>query len=356
MRFHFNEDQLLFQTTLRDFLANECTPEQIRASWQSETGHSPELWAKLAELGVTGLLVPEDHEGMGMDEIDFVLLQEEAGRAALAEPLVSTAAVAAPLLVELGSKELCERWLKRIAVGEAIVALGHALSPFVSDAHVAHLLLLARGDEVHAVDPEQVELTPQPANDPSRRLFSVSWTPSEATRVAEGERGRALWAAAFDRGALACAAQQIGVADQLVTMAVAYAEQRHQFGKPIGSFQAIKHMLANVKVKLEYARPVVHRAAHSVARAVSQRAVHVSMANLVASEAAGLAAKTALQVHGAIGYTWEQDLHIWMRRAWSLELAWGGAAFHRGRVADAILADGARLGAGATFAADQGDG
>ena len=104
MDFTFNEDQLLFQSTLRDFLAGECTPEMIRACWEAGTSHSPELWAKLAELGVPGLLVPEAHEGMGMCEIDSVLLFEEAGRAALPEPVVSTGAVAAPLLVELGEK------------------------------------------------------------------------------------------------------------------------------------------------------------------------------------------------------------------------------------------------------------
>jgi alkylation response protein AidB-like acyl-CoA dehydrogenase len=352
MRFHFNEDQLLFQATVRDFLANECTSEHIRSVWETETARSPKLWSMLAELGVAGLLVPEKYEGMGMDEIDFVLLQEEAGRAALPEPVISTAAVAVPLLVELGSEELCDRWLEPIATGEAIAVVGHAVSPFVSDAHIADLLLLQHGDEVHAVDPGQATLTRQPANDPSRCLFTVDWKPGSATRVAEGEKGRACLAAALDRGALACAAQQLGVADQLITMASGYAEQRHQFGKPIGSFQAVKHMLANLKVKLEYARPVVHRAAHSVARAVSARAAHVSMAKLAASEAATAAAKTSLQVYGAIGYTWEEDLHIWMRRAWSLELAWGGSAFHRGRVADAVLADGARLGAGATFAAE----
>jgi len=349
MRFHFNEDQLLFQSTVRDFLANECTPEHIREVWETGTARSPKLWSMLAELGIAGLLVPEKYEGMGMDEIDFVLLQEEAGYAALAEPVISTAAVAAPLLVELGSEELCDRWLKPIATGEAIAVVGHAVSPFVSDAHIADLLLMQHGDEVHAVAPERVKLTRQPAHDPSCCLFSVEWQPGDATRVAEGEKARACLAAALDRGALACAAQQLGVTDRMITMAAAYAGQRHQFGKPIGSFQAVKHMLANLKVKLEYARPVVHRAAHSVARAVSGRAAHVSMAKVIASEAATSAAKTALQVHGAIGYTWEEDLHIWMKRAWSLELAWGGSAFHRRRVADAVLADGARLGAGATF-------
>jgi alkylation response protein AidB-like acyl-CoA dehydrogenase len=352
MDFTFNEDQLLFQTTVRDFLANECTPEGIRAGWDDDRSHSPSLWGQLAELGVPGLLVPEVHDGMGMSEIDSVLLFEEAGRAALPEPVIATAAVAAPLLVELGDTELSKRWLPRIATGEAIVAVGHEVTPLVTDADVAHLLLLQRGDEVHAVEPGDARILAQPANDPSRRLFKVDFTPGDGTKVADGAAGRALWAAALDRGALACAAQLLGVTDSLLRLASEYAEQRVQFGKPIGSFQAIKHMLADCKVKVEYARPVVHRAAHSVARSVAGRDVHVSMAKVAAADAAFFTARQALQAHGAIGYTWEQDLHIWMRRAWSLDQAWGRNDFHRGRVEAAILSDGATLGAGATFRGD----
>jgi alkylation response protein AidB-like acyl-CoA dehydrogenase len=180
----------------------------------------------------------------------------------------------------------------------------------------------------------------------------VTWQPAPKTRVAEGARGRALQAAALDRGALAAAAEQLGAADRLISMAVAYAKQRHQFGQPIGGFQAVKHMLANPKVELEYARPVVHRAAHSVARGAGQRSVHVSMAKIAADGAATRAARVALQVHGAIGYTWEQDLHLWMRRAWSLEQAFGRSAFHRRRVADFVTDSGARLGPGETFRGD----
>jgi len=349
VRFTFSEDQRLLQATVRDFLDGEHLPERVRSLWSTESGRSPELWSQLSELGIPGLLVPESCDGMGMDEIDFVLLQEEAGRAALAEPIVSTAAVAVPLLRELASPGLSDRWLARIAKGDAIVAVGHPVTPFVSDAHVADLLLLHHAGEVHALPPDRVGLSAEPSNDPARKLFSVSWTPSAATRVADASAGAALWAAALDRGSLACAAQLLGVTDRLIEMASEYARQRHQFGKPIGSFQAVKHLLANVKVKLEYARPTVHRAAHSVARSVAQRGLHVSMAKLAASEAALAGAKTALQVHGAIGYTWEQDLHIWMRRAWSLDLAWGTADLHRRRVGDAILADDARLGPGTTF-------
>jgi alkylation response protein AidB-like acyl-CoA dehydrogenase len=350
--FTFSEEQLLFQQAARDFLEAECTPAHLRKLWDAGRSHSPELWGKLAEIGVMGLLVPEAHGGLGRDEIDAVLVFEEAGRAALPEPLAATAAVAAPLLHELGVPERFGPWLERIAAGDATIAVGHAASPLVTDADVAQLLLLPHGDEIHALEPDDVELEREPGNDPSRRLFRVTWQPSKATRVAEGARGRALQAAALDRGALAAAAEQLGVADRLVSMAVAYARQRHQFGQPIGAFQAVKHMLANPKVELEYARPVVHRAAHSVARGSRHRPVHVSMAKVAADGAAVLAARVALQVHGAIGYTWEQDLHLWMRRAWSLEQAFGRSAFHRRRVDEFVTDSGARLGPGETFRGD----
>jgi len=340
MEFIFSEDQLLLQRTVREFLDRECTTEHLRSLWGTPTGRSPGFWAKFAEIGVPGLLVPEVHGGLGMDEVDFVLLLEEAGRAALPEPVIDTALVGASLIAASEDPDLCERWLPRVASGEAVVAVGHAVSPFVSDAHIAALLLMQHGDEVHGVDPNDARLTHQPSNDPSRRLFSVVWTPSDASCLARGPEGRALWAAALDRGALGCAAEQLGVADRLIEMAVAYACQRKQFGVAIGSFQAIKHMLANLKVQLEYARSLVYRAAYSTARAGVSRPVDVSSAKVAASAAAVAAAKTALQVHGAIGYTWEQDLHVWMRRAWSLDLAWGDGAWHRGRVADAVI-DGA---------------
>ena len=337
MQFSFSEDQLLLQQTVRDFLEGECPVEHVRALWETESGRSPEFWARFAEIGVPGLLVPEAHGGMGMDEIDLVLLLEETGRAALAEPLISTAAVGVPLIRDLEAGELAERWLPRVAAGEAMLAVGHALNSFLSDAHVADLLLLPHGDQIYALSRDQVRSIRQRSNDPSRRLFSVEFSPSPESCVAEGREGATLLAAALDRGALACAAQQLGVTQQLLDMAVQYACQRKQFGVAIGTFQALKHMLADLKVSLEYARPAVYRAAHSVARDARCRSVDVSMAKVAASEAALRAAKVALQVHGAIGYTWEQDVHVWMRRAWSLELAWGSGAWHRARVADAVL-------------------
>ncbi len=351
MRFAFSDDALLLQSSVREFLNAECTPKVVRTIWASDDGHDAVLWSKLAELGVCGALVPDAHGGMGLDERDLVLLLEETGRVAMPAPIVASVAVGAPLLRDAGNTALADAWLPKLAAGDAIVAVGHPANPFVTDAGVADLLLLSHGDEVHAIERSAVTLTPQPANDPARRLYSVAWTPTAATRIASGADARHLLDAALDRGALACAAQAIGVAEQLLDIAVAYAKQREQFGRAIGSFQALQHKLADVKVKLEYARPVVYKAAHSVATVRASRAVDVSHAKLAATEAAAFAARVALQVHGAIGYTWEQDLHLWMRRAWSLERDFGDASFHLDRVSAFVLADGAAIGPGNTFQA-----
>jgi alkylation response protein AidB-like acyl-CoA dehydrogenase len=337
VRFDFTDEQRRFQESIRALLARECAPEHLRAAVKSPTGRSPERWAKLARAGLLGLLVPETQGGLGLDEIDLVLPLEETGRVALPEPIVDTAAVGVPLLRDGGARALAGEWLPRLAAGDAILAVGHPANPCVADAHVADLLVLADGADVHAVRRDDVALEPQPASDPLRRLFRVEWSAARATRVARGDEGRRLLEAAFDRGALATAAQLLGVAARLVDAGARYAAERQQFGRPIGSFQAVKHMLANVQVRLEFARPVVHRAAFSVARGLPTRAADVSHAKAAASGAAVAAARAALQVHGAIGYTWEVDLHLWMKRAWALEAVWGNRAWHRARVAAAVI-------------------
>jgi alkylation response protein AidB-like acyl-CoA dehydrogenase len=342
VRFLFDDDHALFRDSVRALLADACSPETLRALAESDTGRSRALWTKLADIGLLGLRVPELHGGLGLTEIDFVLPLEETGRAALAEPVVDTAAVAAPLLATLdaidGSPDgRAGELLDRIAGGDAIVAVGHEANAFTADAHVADIFLLGSGDEVHLVPAAGVRFEHQPSIDPLRRLFTLEWEARAGTRIAYGAHGRAVLDAALDRGAFATAAQQIGVAQRLLDIAVAYACTREQFGQPIGAFQAIKHMLADVAVRIEFARPVVYRAAFEAAHERPERAVAASHAKAAASEAAALAAKTALQVHGAIGYTWEVDLHFWMKRAWSLDQSWGSASWHRERIAARIL-------------------
>jgi len=341
MRFAFSREQLMFRDTARDLLHRHCPPAAVRAAWTEPSGRVPGLWSRLAEMGIVGLTAPEAHGGLGMSDLDLVLVLEEAGRAAAPEPLLETTAVAAPLLRDAGTPALRETWLPRIAAGEAVVAIGLLGAPHVAFAAEADLLLLHHGDELHALERGAAELTPQPSVDGSRRLCSIAWTPGAATRFAAGEEARRLVARALDRGALAAAAELLGLGRRMLDVTVEYALVRHQFGKPIGSFQAVKHHLANALVRLELARPVVYRAAWSCAHDAAETPLHVSMAKAQASEAALGAARAALQCHGAIGYTVEHDLHLWMKRAWALAAAWGDAAFHRARVGAAVLDRGA---------------
>ncbi len=288
-------------------------------------------------MGALGLQVPETRGGLGMNEVDMVLLLEECGRAALPEPFAETAAVAAPLLASLNDCAEAQSILSAIAQGSAIVTPSHEINPFVSDAHIADFVLLSRGDEIHLLKRDQIEAELQESSDPCRKLFKLRWTPAVGSRVAAGQQGRSLSDDMLNRAALAVAAQQLGVATRLTDMAVAYACEREQFGKAIGSFQAVKHQLANVAVRVEFARPVVARAAFCVATEAAERSVAVSHAKIAACEAATAAAKTALQVHGAIGYTWEVDLQIWMKRAWALDKTWGASRVHQARIAAALL-------------------
>ena len=347
MDFTFSEDQLLFQDSVRDFLVNEVTPERVRASWEADNGRDDALWSQLVELGLTGMTVAEEHGGLGMNELDFVLLAQECGYVALPEPLVHTALVAVPLLQQIGG-ELAAEWLPRIATGEAKVVVGIAENGLVEDAHVADLLLLEDGARLVAATQAEVTLCHNESVDPSRKLFTVD-IGDGATTVAEGDEARCLVAGALNRGALGAAAQAVGLAQRMIDLSVQYTSERQQFGKPIGSFQAVKHHMANVAVRLEYAKAPVHRAAYTVANNQEIAAHAVSHAKLVACEAANLAAKHSIQVHGAMGYTWEVDLHIYMKKAWALANTWGDAGFHKTRVADRIFAEGAALGADATF-------
>lgn len=328
MHFAFTEEQLAFRDAVREFLAAECPAALVRAEATEPDEHGTAwraLWSKLAEMGVVGLTAAESSGGLGMSALDLVLLLEETGRAAMPGPIVETTAVALPLL---GHNELAAR----VAAGDAVI--GAALfcdeAGFGADADA---LVLTDGRDIHLVDRAAVTVDPVTSIDGLRRLASVAWKPCGSTRIG----GPLELQDARDRGSVAVAAQLCGVAAQMIDITVAYAKERRQFGVPIGTFQAVKHHCANAILSLEYARPVVYRAAYSSSIAGADRSVHASMAKAYASDAARLTARVALQVHGAIGYTAEHDLQLWMKRAWALSTAWGDAAFHRRRVADAVL-------------------
>jgi alkylation response protein AidB-like acyl-CoA dehydrogenase len=324
MRFAFTDDQRLLRDAVRDFLTKECAPDRVRAAWDDDgDGLLPDVWAGLASMGVPGLLVPEAHGGMGMTELELVLVLEETGRAAVPGPIVETVAVAAPLLAR-DDGDFAEV-LAGIADGSVLVTSAVGGDPLLAHADRARWVIARDGDDVvlAAIDPGS--LVRQPSVDACRRLF----------RGALGAERFVLDATvgdAFDRAALGAAAQLLGLADRMLELTADYVKQREQFGVPIGSFQAIKHHLADALLALSFARPVVHHAAYSVAHDLGTRPRDVSMAKAFASEAAHEVGRAALQCHGAIGYTVEYDLHLYLKRAWALAAWWGDADWHRDRV------------------------
>ncbi|NKZ02957.1 acyl-CoA dehydrogenase family protein [Actinomadura latina] len=299
MKFVLDAEQRMFGETLRRLLADAGTAKIARAWAAGDTGPGRALWTAVAEAGVFAVAVPEEFGGAGPLPVELVVAAEELGRAAAPGPYVETLA-AAELLGE-------SPWLARIAEGEAIVSLA---VPHALDADVADLVLSV--DKVERRAGEALA-----SLDPARRLFR-----------AEGGGGFT------DFGALLCAAQQVGLGQALLDVSVEYAKTRQQFGRPIGEYQAIKHHLASAMVELEFARPLVYGAA--LAYGTADFARDVSAAKVAASEASYGLAKTALQVHGAIGYTDEYDPSLWIRKARALYSAWGSVAEHRARVIAAL--------------------
>lgn len=353
MDFTFSEDQFAFRDAVSRFLMTEAAPELLRDIWETESGRSEELRSKLAAQGLTALSVPEAEGGLGQDDLDWALLSQEVGYYALPDSLTDSACVAVGVLAALpAGHALRSSWLPRVADGSAQIALGHPVNPWVADAAAADLLLRVESGatpRMHALPREPLGLHALRSIDTSRRLADVPWTPQATTCIAEGPAALAMADAMLDRAALCVSGQLVGLAQRMLDLSVDYVSQRKQFGKVIGSFQAVKHHLADVVTKIAFAKPVLYRAALALQGNEPQRALYVSHAKLVCSDAALTAARKGIQVHGAMGYTWEVDLQMFMKRAWALDGAWGDRAFHRQRLGAQLLDGDAPLGPGATF-------
>lgn len=306
--FAFTEDQRALQTGVAEFLASACPADAVRHAW--EDGWSSKRWQQLVELGVVGMAAPESAGGMGFGDLEACLIAEEAGRVALPEPLLPTAVVV-PLLAELGADEL----LGKVAGGQVAVAVGLPGQDLIAHAATADVVIICNDDgDVTAAPAASLTSIPQAGVDPATPLATIEivgpTTPLGTNKASVG--------AVIDREAMLRAATLLGVSRALVQQAADYAKQREQFGQPIGSFQAIKHLLADVVVAIEFAAPAVYRAAYACHHAEESREADAALALRVTARASDLAARTALQVHGAIGYTWECDLQLWMKRAWAL--------------------------------------
>ncbi|MER6118544.1 acyl-CoA dehydrogenase family protein [Streptomyces sp. NPDC001743] len=325
MRFLLDAEQREFVRSLDALLASGDTPAAVRSWAAGDHGPGRAVWARLAEAGVFALAVPEKHEGFGPLPLELTLAFEAVGRHAVPGPLVETVAAAA-LLGRLGDGGVAAERLPGIASGKSVVSLClTSLGPYALDADAA--------DAVFVVDGGTLRLATasgpvQPSADPGRRLSR----PSGGTALARGPAVTAAAGYAAEVAALATAAQALGVGRTLLARTVEHVRRRRQFGVAIGSFQAVKHRLADTLLALEFAGPLVHGAALALAAGHEGAGRDIAAAKVAAGEAGYAAARTALQLHGALGYTDELDLSLWIRKARPLRDAWGTPAACRARV------------------------
>ena len=316
-----------FGASLHGLLSAADAPGAARQWASGDRSPGLALWRKLAGLGVTALAVPQRWGGLGASLADVVVACEELGHHAVPGPVAESAAAVPELIAALADDRLSARWLPGLAAGDLIATL--ALPPWVpyaTDADAAGLILLAEPGAVRLATAGTRYRSVDPARSLSRAHGSEL--------LAQGPAVAGAVARAREAGTLACAAQLLGAGRALLEASVQHARQRSQFGRPIGSFQAIKHQLADVAIGLEFARPLLGEAA------VTLTPRDVSAAKVACTGAAQRAARAALQGHGAIGYTQEHDLHLWLTKVRALAGAWGSQAGHRARVMTAIAGGG----------------
>jgi alkylation response protein AidB-like acyl-CoA dehydrogenase len=335
-------DRAALLESVRRLLADRCTEADVRRIMDSESGHDPDLWRALADLGLVGLTAPESSGGAGLGAVELGLVMEEAGAALLPAPLISTA-IATALAPDLdgladGSRIAAvafvggHDWTGR---GDVRVA-GDRLSGtarFVPDAAIADVILVAGDVGVFAVERGDVTVAPLPVFDRTRRMADVAFH-GAATRVGNGGRV----GSARDIGLVALAGEQAGGARRMLEMTVAYATERHQFGRAIGSFQAIKHMAADLLLESESATSAARDAARQVAEGSATADAAVALAAFACGDAFVRVARDGIQMHGGIAFTWDHPAHLFLRRAKSRAQLFGDGAFWRERYLRALEA------------------
>ncbi len=331
MRFALDDSRRDFAASIDSMLAVADVPGVGRAYAAGDVSPLRTIWKSLADIGISGLLISEDQGGLDADPLDMVVALERLGAWAVPGPVVESI-VAVPTLLRSATPaepERREEWLTGLSAGDLVATLAlEPVMPFALDPAAADVVLHAGPDAISLVSIDTVH----DSIDPSRKLGKPA---AGGSVVSTGEIGLALEAADL-LASLACAAQLLGAGQALLGSTAEYAKSRRQFGKPIGSFQAIKHHLADVMIGLELARPLLYNAALSVASDSPHSRRDVSAAKVACGDAAYRASRIALQVHGAIGYTQEFDLAQWITKVRALQSAWGTAAVHRRRVLEGL--------------------
>jgi alkylation response protein AidB-like acyl-CoA dehydrogenase len=377
MDFGFNQEQELLRATARKFFESECTSEFVRTRMAEPAGVTDAFWAKLAEQGWLGLIYPEAYGGAGLGFVDLTVLMEEMGRAVMPGPFFSTVLLGGLTILEAGSDAQKKEWLGKISDGQAKVTLAFTepnarwdaaavtvtaresggkftlsgTKLFVLDAHLADaLVVVARTRE--GKRPEEglslflvprsakgVDVKLLPTMDQTRKLCEVTFADVVVGADALVGAKDGAWAPlsrVLDRATVALCAEMCGGAQRVLDMTTEYAKIRIAFGKPIGSYQGVKHKAADMLVEIENAKSLTYYAAWAADENVPEAPLAASMAKAYVSDTFRKAAGTGIQLHGGIGFTWEHDLHLYFKRAKSSEFSFGDATWHRERVAQLI--------------------
>ena len=362
MNFAFSEEQLELGRLVGRFLRERSPEAEVRRLMETDEGYDPDVWRQMAEqLGLQGLAIPEEHGGGGFGFLELTVVLEQMGRALLCAPYFATVVLAAQTLLHSGDDAAQKELLPRIAAGDLVATLAltepdgrwrpdavqaratpagdtwtiEGTKAYVLDGHVADLLLVAArtdaGLSLFAVDASApgLQRTLLTTMDQTRKLARVelAGTPGRLLGT-DGAAGDVL-DRVLDLAAVALAAEQVGGAQRCLEMSVAYAKERIQFGRPIGSFQAVKHKCADMLIAVESAKSAAYYAGWCAAELDDDLPVAAAMAKAFCSEAFTTTAAETIQVHGGIGFTWEHPAHLWFKRAKSSELLFGDPAQHR---------------------------
>jgi alkylation response protein AidB-like acyl-CoA dehydrogenase len=365
--FDLTDEQQAIRSTAREFLAARYKSERIRELAESEHGFEPSDWEEMAELGWPGLALPEEWGGQGLGIVDLAVLFEEMGYALAPSPLLSTT-VAGLALATNGTDQQRERWLRPLAAGEArgTIALFDAGTPatiggfemearadgdgvvldgekvLVMNAASADFFLVATSDgRRHLVErgTDGVNISAEKSIDLTRRLYSVNFDGVRVDAEATLDGGQEDYLPVLWRACVAIAAESTGVAQRTMEMAVEYAKDRQQFGRPIGAYQAVSHRCAQMLLETENSRSAVYGAAWAADAEPDSLPLAASMAKAYAADAGWRVPDASIQVHGGIGFTWEHDLHFFLKRGKANAATFGDARWHRERVADLVLAE-----------------
>ena len=377
MNFGFSEEQEMLRDATRRFLDNECPSSFVRKMMEDDSAHATELWKKVAEQGWPAILIDEAHGGVGGSFLDMVVILEEMGRSLLPGPFLATALLGTPAILAGGSDEQKNAILPGVAAGETILSLalaeqsgrydagGVALAAtpkgedfllsgekfFVPDAHVADQIVVVTrtgqgataedGISLFVVDAKApgVAITQLKTVDMTRRQCHVAFQDvavPAAQVLGQVGAGWPIVQRTLDQAMAGLCAEMVGTGQQALDMAVAYAKERVQFGKPIGSFQAVKHKCVDMMVQVENARSLTYYAAWTVDENVPEARQAVPMAKAYCSDMCKTVTSEAIQVHGGIGFTWEHDMHLFYRRGLASEAAFGSAPVHREVVAQEL--------------------